>query len=67
MKLSATLKETLRRAAAKTSVNHIAKRAGVPQTSVAAWLSGRRGDIKLSTASRLADVLGVRLTKQLRS
>jgi len=45
------------------SVNAIAHAAGVPQSSLAHWLSGRRADISLQTASKLCIFLRCHLTK----
>lgn len=44
------------------SVNAIAHAAGVSQSSLAHWLSGRRADISLQTASKLCIFLRCHLT-----
>ncbi len=56
--LSASLKKAMKRSP-KTSYQ-LAKEAGVSQIMVSRFLSGKR-DIRLATADRLAQVLGLKL------
>ncbi len=58
-----SISETLKRAIKNSdrSVYQISKDAGVSHTMVDQFLSGRR-DIRMTTADRLASVLGLRLT-----
>ena len=45
------------------SIAGIAAEAGVPRSTLSAWLSGSRDDIALATAEKLAKWMNVRLTK----
>ena len=60
---SDALTEALRRAirSSKITVYEIAKRAGVSQIVISRFLSGER-DIRMATADKLAEVLGLELT-----
>jgi hypothetical protein len=57
--LSEALKTAIRES--DKSVYQIAKEAGVSQIMISRFLSGQR-DIRMATADRLADALGLRLT-----
>lgn len=56
--LSEALKRSIR--ASEMTVYEIAKRSGVSQIVISRFLSGER-DIRMATADRLADVLGLKL------
>jgi Helix-turn-helix len=57
-RLSQALKDALR--ASNKSINQIAQDAGVSQIVVSRFLSGER-DIRMATADKLAEVLGLKL------
>lgn len=62
--LTAALHQAVREAlAAGWSVRSIAREANVPLSTLSAWLSGGRADMKLATADRLCQWLNMRLTK----
>jgi len=58
-----SMSESLRRAIERSdrSLHEIAREAGVSETMVSQFLSGQR-DIRMATADRLANVLGLKLT-----
>ena len=62
---SADLADQLKAAVERSglSVNQVAREAGIPQQVLQRFLSGKRHNVRLDTASKLAGFFGMRLTK----
>ena len=60
-----TLADQIRQAVDQSewSLNSIAKEAGVPQPVLHRFIHGDRDDIRLSTADKLCQLFGMKLTK----